>query len=345
MRRQLLFVICASLMGAVALAQNPGDQPTAGYTNFRSYLNSDAGNFKAPLAAAQTLALPEGFAAENMSVFEQYVLLGQGGEPGRYVLINRQTGLVRWNVEIGVSPVPLDFGPAFNNDLVLLGGSTTASVSAVQVSTGATLWGDDRVGPSDGRSPILTNDLSLFAGQYGVVAARPSDGLVFWQNPSSEDIGSVELAKAPLSTYGSRVYGLAANGNLFALNLLTGAAQWSAPEIGSDGSNVIATRKYVFVNNPANGTVSAVRTSNGSVAWSVELDGTFGNPGIALAYNQLFVFWATQTELKISALNPQTGTLLWEVSDAALPLHIPEAPAANPPWFAQVANNAVYFYN
>ncbi|MEJ2078664.1 MAG: PQQ-binding-like beta-propeller repeat protein [Acidobacteriota bacterium] len=199
-------------------------------------------------------------------VFEQYILVGQGGEPGSYLLLNRSTGTLRWSNALVSSPSPLNYAPAFNNDIVLLGGSTTTSVAAVQASTGDTLWTADRVGASDGHFPILTNDLALYEGRFGVVAARPSDGMVIWQNPSTAAIGSVEVAKAPLSVYGSRVYGIAANGNLFALDLLTGEAIWSAPMIGADGSNVIATRKYVYVNDPSTGTVNAIRTSNGSTA-------------------------------------------------------------------------------
>ena len=177
MKRNLLVsLICASLICVVAFAQNPGDQPTAGYTNSRSYLNSDAGNFKAPFELDHTLNLPEGTSAETLSVFEQYILVGQGGEPGSYLLLNRSTGTLRWSNALVSSPSPLNYTPAFNNDIVLLGGSTTTSVAAVQVSTGNTLWTADRVGASDGRLPILTNDLALYEGRFGVVAARPSDG-------------------------------------------------------------------------------------------------------------------------------------------------------------------------
>jgi outer membrane protein assembly factor BamB len=346
MKRNLLVsLICASLICVVAFAQNPGDQPTAGYTNSRSYLNSDAGNFKAPFELDHTLNLPEGTSAETLSVFEQYILVGQGGEPGSYLLLNRSTGTLRWSNALVSSPSPLNYAPAFNNDIVLLGGSTTTSVAAVQASTGDTLWTADRVGASDGHFPILTNDLALYEGRFGVVAARPSDGMVIWQNPSTAAIGSVEVAKAPLSVYGSRVYGIAANGNLFALDLLTGEAIWSAPMIGADGSNVIATRKYVYVNDPSTGTVNAIRTSNGSTAWSVELDGTFGRPGIALAYNQLFVFYySTDAEIKVAALNPQTGELVWETVDPGR-IPLPEPVGVWPPRFGQVVNNAVYFYN
>ncbi len=339
MKRSLLTVLlCASLLGTFTAAQNPGDQPTAGYTNFRSYLNSDAGNFKPPIGLVQTLTLPDQFSAQSLSVFEQYVLVGEGGMPGRYLLMNKATGVQRWNYEIASASDPLNYSAAFNNDIVLLGGSTTTSVAAVQVSTGDTLWEEDRVGASEGRFPILTNDVALYSGRWGVVAARPSDGMVIWQNPASTDIGSVELARAPLSTYGSRVYGIASAGNLFALNRLTGEAFWSTPAVGSDGSNVIATRKFVYANDRTSGTVTAVRTSNGSVAWSVEFDGTFGRPGIVLAYNQLLVFWASSDETRITALNPQTGETLWEVADST-------STSAETPMFAQVANNAIYFYN
>ncbi|MEJ2078665.1 MAG: hypothetical protein P8Z74_11750, partial [Acidobacteriota bacterium] len=70
---------------------------------------------------------------------------------------------------------------------------------------------------------------------------------------------------------------------------------------------------------------------------------------MALAYNQLFVFSAGLhtgggvVELRVTALNPQTGEVLWETLDSSTPPL--EIPVLFPPLFGQVADNAVYFYN
>ncbi len=208
-----------------------------------------------------------------------------------------------------------------------------------------------------GAAPLLLDDLALYSGEWGVVAARPCDGAVVWQYPPSAEVGSIHLAKAPLSRIGSRVYLLTDEGSLTALDLLTGVPIWSAPEIGSDGSNIIATRKFVYVSNQSEGRVNAIRTSDGSVAWSVEFaipfagHSTFGNPGIALAYDQLFVFYSTPLfsstlENRVAALAPETGDLLWERIDYRyVQLDLGPPPLPHPPQFGQIANRAVYFYN
>ncbi len=340
------------------LGQNLGDQATAGFNDSRTYLNSDAGDFKPPLELDRTLSLPEGTTAQTLSVFEDYVLIGQGGEAAHYSLLDSETGSEVWRFDLPTNtPDTLNYVPAINGDIVLLGGSTSTSVTAVEVSTGNVLWQDNRVGSSDGRFPLLLDDLALYSGEWGVVAARPSDGTLVWQYPPSAELGSIHLAKAPLSRIGSRVYVLTDEGSLTALDLLTGVPIWSAPEIGSDGSNIIATRKFVYVSNQSDGRVNAVRTSDGSVAWSVEFaipfagHSTFGNPGIALAYDQLLVFsgtplFSSTLENRVAALAPETGEFLWQsldYRDAQLDLEPPPLP--HPPQFVQIANNAVYFFN
>ena len=219
----LLTFISAFLACSVLVGQNPGDQATAGFTDSRTYLNSDAGNFKPPLELARTLSLPGGTAAQTLLVFEDYVLIGEGGDAARYSLLDRETGSPIWTFDLPtVTPNPLDYVPAFSDDIVLLGGSTSTSVTAVEVSSGEILWQDDRVGSSDGRLPLLLNDLALYSGEWGVVAARPKDGALVWQYPSSAEMGTIRFAKSPLSSFGSRVYGVQEDGSLFALDLLTG---------------------------------------------------------------------------------------------------------------------------
>ena len=89
-------LLSSSLIISAGFGQNPGDQPTAGFTNSRTYLNSDAGNFKPPLELAQTLDLEIGTGADTLSVFEDYLLIGRGGDPSSYRLLDRDTGEEQW---------------------------------------------------------------------------------------------------------------------------------------------------------------------------------------------------------------------------------------------------------
>ena len=342
---RLAFPLALMLCCAASWAQNPGDQATAGFTNARTFLNSDAGDFKPPLKLDRTLDLGGEMGADSLAVFEGFLLVGRGGNSAAFQLLDRDTGEEQWRVELNAGTTPLDYSPAYSNDIVLLGGSTTTSVAAVRVSTGTVLWQDDRVGSSTGRFPILTDDAAIYAGEFGVVAARPDDGTVLWQYPPSGEMGSVELAAAPVSMEGSRVYLLAADGRLIALDLLTGAEIfWSSPPVGGDGSDVIAMAKYVYVSEPAEGKVSALNTADGSVAWSRNVGDVVAHQGISFAYDRLFVFGAAGAP-NISALDPQSGDILWQVEDLSfLPINIdPLLP--NPPLFGQIANNVLYYSN
>ncbi len=153
MNRILTTALLTTLLtGAALLGQNLGDQATAGFNDSRTYLNSDAGDFKPPLELNRTLSLPEGTTAQTLSVFEDYVLIGQGGEAAHYSLLDSETGAEVWRFDLPTNtPDTLDYVPAINGDIVLLGGSTSTSVTAVEVSTGNLLWQDNRVGSSDGR--------------------------------------------------------------------------------------------------------------------------------------------------------------------------------------------------
>lgn len=337
-RKWLPFVLFLYL-GVVAAAQNIGDQRTAGFTDSRTYLNSDMKNFRPPLQLFQTIDLTATTAADQMLVFENALLIGEAGDQTTYRLYDRSNGGILWTNSFAAPASRLDFVPAFSDDLVILGSASTTTVRAVQVSSGTALWSDSTVGGSEGRHPVLTNGLAIYHGQDNLKAVNASDNQLFWQFPTS-------TAAAPVSVSGNRVYMLQAGGRLFSFNLRTGAQVWSTtaqlPDgVGSDGTNLIATEKYVFVNNPVNGLFGAVLAGDGSVAWGGEPVPAFANPGIALAYDHLYVFTTNdQGQATVQAHDPDNGTLIWEFSDPSA------AQAADAlPKHAVIANNVIYFYN
>lgn len=332
MKKLFLFGIFL-LTATPGQAQEPDDYPTAGAQNNRSYLNSDAGDFGPPLRLLRTVPLTDVTAATSFIAFEDFYLVGEGGDSTTYRLHDQMTGSVEWTVSISGSG-ELNYTPAYANDIAIVGGPGASTVKGVRVSTGAEVWSDASVGPATGRHPAMMDDLAIYPGNNKIVAARASDGLVIWNTAAT-------TAQAPVSISGNRVYSLD-GGSLRCRSLFDGTLAWSVPGVGGDGSNLIATEKYVFVSNPATGNVQARFAADGTQAW-VEVFDFLGSPGIALAYDLLFVFYADFGFLKVAALDPETGQEVWDIVDPSNLLVQQENGASK--IFPVVANNVLYFFN
>jgi len=332
MKKFWIILFLLSMTTVVSLAQNVGDQATAGFTNQRTYLNSDAGNLKPPLTRLPPIDLTSVVTdgAESLAVFENLVLVGEGGEPTSYSLIGEG---VLWTATVSGIDAPLDYVPAFSNDIVLLGGPATTTVKAVRVSSGLTVWEDTSVGSTTGRYPIVTDNMAIYHGESAMVAANATTSQVFWRHDTT-------TAEAPLAMFGRQVYLLQKAGTLQAIDIRssgTASILWvSAAPVGSDGSSIIATEKYVFISDPATGTVTALSSSDGSLVWT-RVFSTLGKPTMALAYDLLFVFYGDGEEVRVGAYNPDTAGLIWDVADSEGQEGTAE--------YGLVANNVVYFYN
>lgn len=342
--KHLVGLLATLLLNPVALAQNLGDHHTAGHTNARTSLNSDAGDFRPPLKMTDTIPLTGITSASTMLVFENYLLVGEGGTQARYRLFNRASKATVWTKTFGgPSTEDLSYIPAFANDVVLLGSAATSTVRAVRVSTGTDLWEDSSVGSALGRHPILTDDLAIYHGQLKVVARSASNpDVIFWQK-------STTTARAPLALFGRHVYLLQSGGALQALSLLNGPEPetlWTATGVGSNGSTLIATENFVFINDPSAGSYRAIDAHTGVTLWTTTGISSFAGPALAQAYGHLYVFFSDGDGVAtIRAVNPATGATVWEVKDPAEPGLIGGPQQMGPPQFAQVANNALYFYN
>ena len=331
-RTGLLLMLC--LCSPVALGQNVGDQYTAGYNNARTYLNSDMGDFKPPLELFHTVELTEVSSAKSLTVTEGSLLVGESGTPTQYHNYNL-AGARQWVRAFALGDDQLSYVPAYADGVVLLGGPATTTVKGVVLSTGVELWEDTSVGSTTGRFPIVTDNLALFHGQSRLVARDAMDGTLFWQ-------WNVTTARAPVTAFGERAYVLRSEGTLYALNLMTGAEVWSTPGVGSDHSNIIATEKYVFVNERDTATVSALNAQTGAILWQNTESGfqgtlaTFSHtPAIALAYGKLFVFLSDNGRGRgtIRVYDPNTGDPL-EISESS--------PGID---YGLLANNVIYYYH
>ena len=226
-----------------------------------------------------------------------------------------------------------NFVPAFGEDIVILGGQGTTSVAAVRVSTGAELWRDMSTGDTEGRHPILLNsEYCYYAGRNGLWAADSTTGLEFWSF-------AVTTAKAPVTARDREVYLLEESGVLHSLRDASVSALWqTSSAVGGDYSNIIATEKYVFVNDRDSGTVRAISAGDGTVVWTqTNVGATFAKtPATALAYDILYPFFKDNGSGtgSVKALDPDSGDELWEAIDTSNGLE-----------YGLIANNVIYFYN
>ncbi len=251
--------------------------------NSRSYQNANLETLKPPLQRVETIDLAGVTEADSLLAFGDYLLLGEGGPVIRYHLFNRDSGLIEWTEEMSGKGTPLDYQPAYANDVVLLGGAATTTVRAVRVSTGEALWEGTGAGTTTGRFPILTDHLALYHDQSQLVATNATSGAVFWKF-------STTTATAPVSLFGNQAYLLDEAGVLRALDLRTGEQLWSRPNVGSDASNFIATERYVFYSNQDLGTFGALSAEDGSLDWERAASTFAKSPAIALAYDRLYAF-------------------------------------------------------
>ncbi len=336
MRKAIPAVLLLSF-AVSAMAQNVGDQATAGNNNERTDLNAQMGNFQPPLALSQTIPLNGVLSATSFLQFDEFLVIGQGqvqGNPVTYSL-HDLTGANLLSVTFQGDAAALDYTPAYANDILLLGGPATSTVKAVRVSTPEEIWEDTSVGGTLARDPIVTNNMAIYSGESKVVAVPSVDGpgaaLTLWEIETT-------TADAPLALNGNSLYFLGQDTALHGVDIRDGSAMFPPiAGVAGNGASLIADRKLVFFADPASSTVGALNVQTQTLVWTDFLTGLSISPGIALAYDLLFVFSNdnAQGEAEIRAYDPNAGgTPVWAVRE--------ETTGAE---FAVVANNIVYYYN
>ncbi len=336
MRNTVIGTLLCLLLGAVLFGQQVGDQYTAGYTFGRTYVNGDQGDFGPPLTLSRTIELSTVDDARSLIVFESggtYHLLVGYENPATvdYSLFNEETGALEWGpVTFPRFGGNLNYIPSMSDDIVLLGGPATTTVSAVRVSSGTTLWADTSVGEAEGRYPILTNGMALYHGRNGLTAADPLTGMPFWKFATT-------TAVAPIAAFGQQVYLLEESGNLRALDTADGSQRWSIGNLnGGQNPSIIATEGAVFINKTSDNTFGSFAASNGLLIWGQPGNDLSETPGMGLAYDQLLLFINDDGTGNggVSARNPDTGATLWTALESGAGVD-----------YGGVANNVIYYYH
>ncbi len=356
----LTLLIALGTCSSWAVSQNLGDFYTAGYSNARTGLNAQMGDFRPPLKLVRTIPLSGIEHPEVLTAFDQSVLVGgESGDVVRYQLLDRQSGEVRWEQTLAGRgseyTVVFDNVPAYARDVVFLAGPATTAAKAVRVSTGEVLWSDDTVSDRSERSPLISDDVIVYSGANRVVAAELETGEVLWQIDA-------ETAQAPLCSIGDLVFWLDSDRIVHAVRLRTGEEEWhSGPAPGTPNpygiegdSSLVATDRYLFVSMLRSGlssgegsVVQALDTRDGHVVWSREAE-VDNVRKLLLAYDRLYVVGDTISSLlsisELAAYDPDSGTLLWKTDKPAsggvgFPSFEPKLRVPG------IANNTVYYLN
>jgi outer membrane protein assembly factor BamB len=332
MSRKLTLALLMLCFIFPVVGQNLGDQSSAGFTNARTYANVDVPDLRPPLRLFDTVELTGVNNATSLAVFEDQFLVGQPGSsltPVTYKMYSL-TGTEIWTQTMGGASPTFRFVPALSHSVVILGGESSTSVKAVSVVDGTMLWGD-MAGDTNGRFPALTDNYAIYAGS-NKVAARTLAGVGFWEQ-------AVTTAATAIAVRDDSLYFLTHDRALWAVNLVTKTQKW-APimNVGAGGASLIATEKYVFVNDPADKILAAFNAADGTLAWGpILLEGTFATaPALALAYGRLYVFRTDEGagNAAVSAYDANTGELIWTITEPGGGLN-----------YAFIADNTVYYYH
>lgn len=179
---------------------------------------------------------------------------------------------------------------------------------------------------SGGRLFTQTRRAAGTASKEVCVALSITNGAELWatnlDNARYPESG-VGLDDGPRTTPavdGDSVFVLTSYLKLYRLNVTNGAVIWLKDLVAIYDSSIIAWQNaaspvledgLIFLNaNCGTSTLKALRTSDGSQAWSSQNDAmTHSTPVLATIHGVRQVIFATQSGLV--SLNPQTGSLLW----------------------------------
>ncbi|MEJ2080174.1 MAG: PQQ-binding-like beta-propeller repeat protein, partial [Acidobacteriota bacterium] len=332
---------------------------TAGFSNARTGVNAHMGDFRPPLKLVRTIPLSGIKYPGVLMAFDDFLLVGaesydegELNDAGRYQLLDRQSGEVRWEQTLpgrGIGNWLPDYEPAYAHDIVLLAGPATTAAKAVRVSTGEILWSDDTISDRSGRSPLISDGVVVYSGADRVVAAELETGEVLWQI-------DVETAPAPLCSIGDLVFWLDRERVVHAVRLRTGEEQWrSGPAPGTpfpfDVANLVASDSYLFVNmyrsglsSGAGSVVQALDRKDGHVVWSLERPYEYVSK-LLLAYDRLYVMeeeMGLVSTSHLAAYDPDVGSLLWKIdlSTHGGPNGMAPIPSL---WGSGIGNEVLYY--
>lgn len=248
-----------------------------------------------------------------------------------------------WDTDIGEGSsdeLPLTAQPVvFNNIIYTL--DTESNVTAFDIKSGKKLWSNSaRPKKADednisGGLAVSANALYVTNGYDEVIAMNPKQGGIMWRLSLSAP------TRAAPTVMGDHVYVLTLDNNLTAVDAMSGKKLWTyegfSEMSGLVGSASPAADGEIVVAAMSSGEIAALRSLNGSVAWSDTLSPSLQTGGAAalpdisgLPVIDKGMVIAASYGGKIAAIDQRTGTRIWERNIGA----------AKTPW---IAGNMVFF--
>lgn len=194
-----------------------------------------------------------------------------GTERGTVIALNKENGEVLWDVEVAGEALSK---PVVSGDMVVIH-TSNGQLQALDTATGAIKWTVNMDTPSlslRGESaPAVAFGAAIVGGDNGRVSAvLLSQGQLIWQQrislvTSSTEIGRLnDVDMTPVIDDG-KVYAIAYNGTLAALDMRSGQMLWKR-DLGSINDMVLLGDNLYLVDQTDR--VLAVRKSDGVTLWT-----------------------------------------------------------------------------
>ncbi|QLQ96275.1 outer membrane protein assembly factor BamB [Providencia alcalifaciens] len=205
----------------------------------------------------------------GLTIYDDKIFIGT--ERGTVIALNKENGEVLWDVEVAGEALSK---PVVNGDMVIIH-TSNGQLQALDTATGAIKWTVNMDTPSlslRGESaPAVAFGAAIVGGDNGRVSAvLLSQGQLIWQQRISQVTSSTEIGRlndvdmTPVIDDG-KVYAIAYNGTLAALDMRSGQMLWKR-DLGSINDMVLSGDNLYLVDQT--GRVLSVRKSDGVTLWT-----------------------------------------------------------------------------
>lgn len=243
--------------------------------------------------------LTTGVAVDNAAVYV-------GSEKGQVVALNRANGKLLW--QTGLTNEVLANPNA--DGAYVLAKSIDDHLYALNKQTGQPVWNYKQETPSlilrGGQSPQVAGNYAVVGFANGEVGVfRISDGQMVWKHSVAEANGLSVIDQmidinGSMAVAGSTIYVATYQGELVALNLMSGSTLWQHDISSYAGLDVDARNVYI---TDASNKVWAFDRRNGAVVWEqdkligrgVTGPAAVGNT-VVVADNKGYVHWLSATD-------------------------------------------------
>ncbi len=204
-------------------------------------------------------------------------------------------------------------GLAVDGD-VLYVSTGLGTLTALEASTGRTIWTQDLNATASGRPTVSGDLVYIVAGDNTGWALNKSNGRIEWQISSSESASNVLGAPAPIVTNGLTVFAFG-SGEMQAVFSRGGLRRWDASVLGGRSGRALARINdvtgrpvvadgVIYAGNQAGRTV-AVDAGSGNRIWTAS-EGAFGT--VLPVAGSVFIISDRNELVRLSA---EDGTRVW----------------------------------